>query len=532
MSTVLALAVDPVVVPDAPAQSGAVGAGTVVALLLGLILGAVAGFGAARALARRESDADAARLAAELGRQHAEASAGAHARTAAAEARAERLAQENDELLARARSDANLLRALEPVQQAVNRMDRQVGELERERLAQYTALTTQLDEARRADAELRNATTGLERALRSSSARGAWGEMELRRVLELAGMSRHTSFMEQASHDGRAAGRVGSPRGDGRRGRPDVLVHLPGERVIPVDAKAPMDAYLEASAIDAAGDGPEATAARDRRARLLAAHAKALRGHVDALASRDYQAQVPGSVDLVVLFIPAEGLLSAALDQDAALLEYALGRGVALATPSSLLALLRSVAAVWAQESVTDEAREILALGRELTARLSVVAGHLDTLGGALRSSVRSYNQAVGSIEGRLLVTARRFDSLADPGRTLPTPTPVDPDDAQVRAWTALTPAADPPGSTATTTDTTTPAPAVMEPASQPWSAEAERTAALGPSVPDDPTDGLTGHGSAGLARARREAATRASAANAEDPPDAPDARDEHAAGA
>lgn len=453
----------------------------IVALLVGLALGTVAGFVAARALTRQGADAHAARLTAEHGRLLAEGTAEAHARTAAAEARAERLAQENDELLARARSDADLVRHLEPVREAVHRMDRQVGALEKERAAQYTALRTQLDEARRADADIRRATTGLERALRSTSARGVWGEMELRRVLELSGMSRHTSFVEQATHDAAAARagtvRPGAPRHDAKRGRPDVLVHLPGGRVVPVDAKVPMDRYLEASAIAAVGDEPDAAEARDRRALLLAAHSKALRGHVDALASRDYQALVPGSVDLVVLFIPAEGLLSAALDQDATLLEYALGKGVALATPSSLLALLRSVAAVWAQESVTQEAREILTLGRELTARLAVVAGHLDALGGSLRGSVRAYNQAVGSIEGRLLVTARRFDSLADPGRPLPTPQPVAAEDGQVRTWTALTPAVD--------------APAADEPPGDapgteaPWSAEAERTAALGPLRPD-----------------------------------------------
>jgi len=190
-----------------------------------------------------------------------------------------------------------------------------------------------------------------------------------------------------------------------------------------------MDSYLAATAVRGAGPEEE-----ERRRELLDAHARALRGHVDQLAARRYDRALGDSPELVVLFVPAEAVLSAALEADPALLEHALGRGVALASPVSLLTLLRTCATAWARTAVNDDARELLELGRTLYERLGTVAGHLDALGGALRRSVTAYNKAVGSMENRLLVTARSLETLGD---QVSSPAPISADAAQVRTFTA-----------------------------------------------------------------------------------------------
>ncbi|UNX55637.1 DNA recombination protein RmuC [Georgenia sp. TF02-10] len=367
--------------------------------LLALVLGGVVGFAAATARA----------AAARATAQDAVSRAGAEA--AAARARAERLTEEVAGLQDRARRDHDVLRALAPVQSALHQVGEHVALLERERTEQFTVLTEQLHHARRTDAELQRTTAQLESALRSTSARGQWGEVELRRVLEAAGMLRHVDFTEQ--------------RAVGSGGRPDVVVHLPGGKYLAVDAKVPMDAYLEAAAL-----GARATGAAERRERLLAQHAKALRGHVDALARRRYHDHLPGSPELVVLFVPSEGLLAGALEADPALLDHALRQGVAPTAPASLLALLKAVAAVWSTEQVTTQAKELLALGRTLYDRLGTVAGHISQLGRALESTVVQYNRMVGSVESRLLVTARTFEGLGAEDLRVG---PLDPDRAQVR---------------------------------------------------------------------------------------------------
>ena len=253
-------------------------------------------------------------------------------------------------------------------------------------------------------------------------------------------MMRHVDFSEQRTigalvqRRGRPAGPPGSAgtaagEGAAGRSRPDVVVHLPGEGYLAVDAKAPMDSYLAATAVQSAGPEDE-----QRRGQLLEAHARALRGHVDQLAARRYDRALGDSPELVVLFVPAEAVLSAALEADPALLEHALGRGVALASPVSLLTLLRTCATAWARTAVNDDARELLELGRTLYERLGTVAGHLDALGGALRRSVTAYNKAVGSMENRLLVTARSLETL---GEQVDSPTLISADAAQVRSFTA-----------------------------------------------------------------------------------------------
>ena len=335
------------------------------------------------------------------------------------------------------------LRALAPVRSQLEQVGARVESLEKQRAEQHAALAEQLRATALREQDLARSTASLEGALRSRSARGMWGEVELARVLEASGMMRHVDFSEQRTigalvqrRGGPAGppgsvGSVGSAAGEGAAGRsrPDVVVHLPGEGYLAVDAKAPMDSYLAATAVQ--GSGPED---EERRGRLLEAHARALRGHVDQLAARRYDRALGDSPELVVLFVPAEAVLSAALEADPTLLEHALGRGVALASPVSLLTLLRTCATAWARTAVNDDARELLELGRTLYERLRTVAGHLDALGGALRRSVTAYNKAVGSMENRLLVTARSLETL---GEQVDSPTLISADAAQVRTFTA-----------------------------------------------------------------------------------------------
>lgn len=400
-------------------------------LLVGLAIGAVIGY--LGALARRttahQSD----------GEQVAEL----RAQAAQWQARAEELSSRTQVAEERAERDGSVLRALAPVRSQLEQVGARVESLEKQRAEQHAALAEQLRATALREQDLARSTASLEGALRSRSARGMWGEVELARVLEASGMMRHVDFSEQRTigalvqrRGGPAGppgsvGSVGSAAGEGAAGRsrPDVVVHLPGEGYLAVDAKAPMDSYLAATAVQ--GSGPED---EERRGQLLEAHARALRGHVDQLAARRYDRALGDSPELVVLFVPAEAVLSAALEADPALLEHALGRGVALASPVSLLTLLRTCATAWARTAVNDDARELLELGRTLYERLGTVAGHLDALGGALRRSVTAYNKAVGSMENRLLVTARSLETLVE---QVDSPTLISADAAQVRTFTA-----------------------------------------------------------------------------------------------
>ena len=398
----------------------------VLLLMIGVALGAALGYSAALTrTARRQAVGD-------------DAVSALRAEAAQWRARAEELAERAGLAEERAERDGSVLRALAPVRAQLEQMGSRVEAvgskvetMERRRSAQHAALAEQLRAGAEADRELRRATTALEGALRSRSARGVWGEVELARVLELSGMMPHVDFVEQRSVGAVLGRRAGSaPNRDAARSRPDVVIHLPGSGHLALDAKVPLDSYLTAATMSQPDEeDPDGSGRR----RLLAAHAGALRSHVDALAERHYDRHLKDSPELVVLFIPAEPILAAALDADPALLEHALGRGVALATPSSLLALLRTCATAWARTAVNDDARELVELGRTLYERLGTVAGHLDALGTALSRSVAAYNRAVGSVESRLLVTARSFNAL---GEGLSSPAPIDPDTAQVRQFT------------------------------------------------------------------------------------------------
>ena len=392
-------------------------------LLVGLAIGVIIGY--IGAIARRTT----------VDRSDHEQVAELRAQAAQWQARAEELSSRTQVAEERAERDGSVLRALAPVRSQLEQVGARVESLEKQRAEQHAALAEQLRATALREQDLARSTASLEGALRSRSARGMWGEVELARVLEASGMMRHVDFSEQRTigalvqRRGGLGAAIDSGSEAAGRSRPDVVVHLPGDGYLAVDAKAPMDSYLAATAVQ--GSGPQD---EERRSDLLAAHAKALRGHVDQLAARRYDRALGDSPELVVLFVPAEAVLSAALEADPALLEHALGHGVALTSPVSLLTLLRTCATAWARTAVNDDARELLELGRTLYERLGTVAGHLDTLGGALRRSVTAYNKAVGSMENRLLVTARSLETL---GEQVDSPALISADAAQVRTFTA-----------------------------------------------------------------------------------------------
>ncbi|MCR2762270.1 DNA recombination protein RmuC [Microbacterium sp. zg.B48] len=313
-------------------------------------------------------------------------------RELAAQARADQASREERE-----RREQAVLRALAPVHETLQSMQTKVDDLERDRSAQFGSLAEQLRRAQQSDEALRATTESLASALRSGATRGVWGETQLRRVVEAAGLTRYVDFDTQTSITS-----------DAGAGRPDMVIRLPGDKAIAVDAKVPLDAYLEASAIPFTAVGAEAA----RRKSLLDKHVKALRGHVDALAKKAYWAGLASSPEFVVCFVPSESLLAAALEEDPSLLDYAFGKRVALASPVNLWAVLKTVAFTWTQQDVSQEARALFVLGNELYERLGKLAGHADDLRRAIERTVDSYNRFAGSLESRVLVTARRFPGI------------------------------------------------------------------------------------------------------------------------
>ncbi len=332
------------------------------------------------------------------------------ARAAAAEARVAELRSALETQDARHRGDTAVLRELAPVRGELQQLRAVVQELEGERLELHGRLSEQLRVQAQSDAELRAATEQLATSMRSSSTRGNWGEAQLRNLLEATGMLEHVDFNTQVTV---ASGSGGA--------RPDALVHLPGEHELIIDAKAPMARYLEALAVPNPGDAAD----EKQRQRLLLEHARAVRGHVDALRARDYPAAVSGSAPLVIAYLPSEAALSAAVGADPALLDYAFSRDVALASPTTLWAILRAVAAAWQQERVSDSVAEVLELSTELYHRLATASGHLAKLGRQLQGSVEAYDQLVGSLEARVLPTARRLADFDAAAKQLPSTPPL-----------------------------------------------------------------------------------------------------------
>jgi len=321
------------------------------------------------------------------------AAALAAARLATVTAERDLLRERVMDLEASTEHDRELAATLAPLAATLGRVEGQVRTLERDRVEQYGRLGEQLEAVRLSGEAVRVQTAALAGALRSSTVRGTWGEVQLRRVVELAGMVARVDFTPQA---------VGTSRnGDGVR--PDLVVHLPGGKHVVVDAKAPLAAFLEA------GEAPDD---QQRQQRAALAHARALRGHVDALAAKEYWTAFDPSPELVILFVPGEAFLAAACSADPTLLEHAMAQRVIPATPTTLLALLRTVALTWQTDALTGNARELLTLGRELHARLGGLGTATGKLGRTLQRAVEDYNALVGTLERRVLVTARRMSDL------------------------------------------------------------------------------------------------------------------------
>ena len=280
---------------------------------------------------------------------------------------------------------------LSPLKDQLGKYEHSLRVLELERQKAYTGLSDQVRQLSESQDRLQAETRNLVTALRAPATRGRWGEMQLRRVVEMAGMLEHCDFDEQ----------VTASTEEGRL-RPDMVVHLPGSRSVVVDAKVPLQAFLQA--VEATDD--------DTRRAHMQAHARQLRSHVDALSKKGYWQQFESSPEFVVAFVPGDPLLAAAFEHDPSLLEHAMANQVVLATPTNLIALLRTVAASWQQEAVAENAREVQRIGRELYKRLCVFGEHLGKAGRGLAGAVDAYNKAVGSLERSVLPQARRFQDL------------------------------------------------------------------------------------------------------------------------
>jgi DNA recombination protein RmuC len=407
-------------------------------LLAGLALGVALGVLAARA--RHAEVVATLRAEARAANERSTSTDDAHARLADQfrALSADALARSGEQLLqlaearfgqAQARGAAELdqrRQAVEhlvaPLKDTLARVEGQLRQLEQARVAAYTSLTEQVSFVRDTSEKLRTQTMALVSALRAPQARGRWGEMQLRRVVEIAGMVERCDFDEQMSAE----------TTDGRQ-RPDMIVRLAGGKNVVVDAKVSLAAYLEAA------ETSDDTTQRQR----LAAHARHLRAHVDALAAKSYWAAFQPAPEFVVLFVPGEAFLAPALEHDPTLLEHAMGRRVVIATPTTLITMLRTVAYSWQQAALADSAREVFELGRELYQRLSKLGEHVDKLGRTIGRVVSDYNTAVGSLEGRVLVTARRLNDLEVVDADLPAPRTVDEVPRPLGAHELVTAAAD-----------------------------------------------------------------------------------------
>ena len=289
------------------------------------------------------------------------------------------------------------------VLQSLDRISDQMRELDHQRSTWQGQLNQQVQDMRASTETLRRETQTLSTALRRPQVRGRWGELHLRRAVELAGLVDHCDFEEQVQL---AEGSL----------RPDMVVRLSGHKSLVIDSKVPLEAFLDATGADD----------DETRATHLQRHARQFRSHIEALSAKRYWRALAQSPEFVVLFVPGESFLSAALEADPTLIEYAAQRRVVLATPTTLIALLKTVAHGWQHETLAVQARQIHELGRELHERLTRMSGHVDALGRSLNAAVGHYNQAVGSFESRVLVSARRFSELGVTDDDLPAPRQLD----------------------------------------------------------------------------------------------------------
>lgn len=280
---------------------------------------------------------------------------------------------------------------VKPIRDALEASQKQIQELEQSRREAYGGIKAQLEEMQNSQQSLKQETQNLVNALRRPEVRGRWGEITLRRLVELAGMVEHCDFQEQVH-----------TVGEGQVIRPDMVVRMPDQRELVVDVKTPLDAYLEA--VEAGNDA--------QRKLGLERHARNVHSHIRMLASKAYWDQFEESPEFVILFIPGDQFLSAALNEKPDLIEYALSKQIILATPTSFVALLKAVAYGWRQLSLAENAREIRVLAEDLHARLGAFVGHMNTMGRQLARSVENYNKAVGSLERSVLPGARKFVEL------------------------------------------------------------------------------------------------------------------------
>ncbi|WP_119035232.1 DNA recombination protein RmuC [Hephaestia caeni] len=289
-------------------------------------------------------------------------------------------------------NEAKLKALLQPVEHTLKRYEENVAKVETERKEAYGNLTGLIDAMRIGQESVRGEAAKLVNALRSApKARGRWGEQQLRNVLETCGLAEHTDFEMEVSVES-----------EGGRLRPDAIVRIPGGKSLVIDAKVSLNAYQDAhGAVD-----------ETERATHMAAHVASMKTHINALGAKAYQTQFEDTPDYVIMFVPGEHFLSAALDSTPDLWDYAFDRRVLIATPTNLIAIARTVAAVWRQEKLAGEAREIAALGKELHARLAVMGGHVSRLGKNLETAMGAYNAFVGSLESQVMTSAKRFETL------------------------------------------------------------------------------------------------------------------------
>jgi len=397
--------------------------GLLIGLVIGVLLGAVIGLlvGRARrangtavedpAIVEARHAAALAELRAEEAAQRSELFAELAAISATADSLREQVASQQGqyrEFVERSRAEqaaqtereqreSKVLQALSPVQESLRTMQQKVTELETQRSLQHGELSQQLKAATESEERLRSTAESLASALRSNSTRGVWGETQLRNVVQAAGLIERVDFDVQSSITS-----------DAGAGRPDMVIHLPGGKNIAVDAKVPFAAYLEANQIPVTAVGEEAA----RRETLIKQHVKLIKGHIDALASKAYWAGLEASPELVIAFIPSESLVSAAMEADPGIMDYAFSKRVALASPVTLWSVLKTVAFSWQQDVLTDQAKTLFDLSKELYTRLSTLSEHADKLRRSIDSTVNSYNNFANSLETRVLVTARKLNAL------------------------------------------------------------------------------------------------------------------------
>jgi DNA recombination protein RmuC len=376
-------------------------------VILGLVSGLIAGIAVGWGLrARKSGPSDSQELAVRLASAEARVS-GKDEHIAALEKMLTELRDAQDKRVAedaqRAQDEHKVLEALAPVKETLQVMQQKVNDLENQRQEQYGQISEQLQQTRQFGEELRATTQSLASALSSNSVRGTWGEAQLRRLVEVAGLTEYVDFDTQTTM-----------KTDDGNIRPDMVINLPGGKSIVVDAKVPFNSYLEASQIPITATGEEAA----RRDTLMKAHVKAVRSHVDALSSKSYWNGFDFSPEFVLAFIPSESLLASALEADPTLLDYAFGKRVALASPVNLWAVLKTVSYTWQQQVVTDEAKKLFDLGNEIYLRLSTMTKHTEDLRKAIENTVKHYNGFISSLETRVLATARKFPGI-DPTKII-----------------------------------------------------------------------------------------------------------------